>query len=112
MVTAEFRHKTLTPTFLATPRRGRVLFAKLAVGVLIGVVLGVIGILGAVAASAAFLAGFGLETGITSADTWTMFGRMLLASAVTSRRAGPAAAATSQSARPIPMRLPRSTRII
>ncbi|WP_349425450.1 ABC transporter permease [Microbacterium sp. LWS13-1.2] len=79
MVTAEFRHKTLTPTFLATPRRGRVLAAKLAVGVLIGVVLGVIGIAAALGTSAAFLAGFGLETEITSLDTWTMLGRMLLA---------------------------------
>jgi hypothetical protein len=79
MVTAEFRHKTLTPTFLATPRRGRVLVAKLAVGVLIGVMLGVIGIVAAVGTSAAFLAGFGLETEITSPDTWAMLGRMLLA---------------------------------
>lgn len=79
MVTAEFRHKTLTPTFLATPRRGRVLAAKLAVGVLIGVVLGVIGTIAAVGTSAAFLAGFGLETGITSSETWAMLGRMLIA---------------------------------
>ena len=53
--------------------------AKLAVGVLIGVVLGVIGIAAAVGTSAAFLAGFGLGTEITSIDTWTMLGRMLLA---------------------------------
>ncbi|WP_426322236.1 ABC transporter permease [Microbacterium sp. E-13] len=79
MVTAEFRHKTLTPTFLATPRRGRVLAAKLAVGALIGLVLGVIGIVAAVGTSAAFLAGFDLETGIASPDTWAMLGRMLLA---------------------------------
>ena len=61
MVTAEFRHKTLTPTFLATPRRGRVLVAKLAVGVFIGVILGVVGVVAAVGTSAAFLAGFGLS---------------------------------------------------
>ncbi|WP_203581556.1 ABC transporter permease subunit [Microbacterium hibisci] len=79
MVTAEFRHKTLTPTFLATPRRGRVLAAKLAVGILIGVILGIIGIAAAVATSAAFLAGFGLETEFTSVETWAMIGRMLLA---------------------------------
>jgi hypothetical protein len=79
MVTAEFRHKTLTPTFLATPRRNRVLVAKLAVGALIGVVLGVIGIVAAVGTSAAVIAGFRLETGITSPDTWAMLGRMLLA---------------------------------
>ncbi|WP_106815247.1 ABC transporter permease [Microbacterium timonense] len=79
MVTAEFRHKTLTPTFLATPRRGRVLTAKLAVGVLIGAILGVIGIVAAVATSAAFLAGFGLDTALGQTDTWAMLGRMLLA---------------------------------
>ena len=36
MVTTEFRHKTLTPTLLATPRRGVVLVGKFAVGILVG----------------------------------------------------------------------------
>lgn len=79
MVTAEFRHKTLTPTFLATPRRGRVLVAKLGVGVLIGAVLGVIGVAASVGVSAAVLAGFGIDTTLTESDTWAMMGRMLLA---------------------------------
>jgi ABC-type transport system involved in multi-copper enzyme maturation permease subunit len=79
MVTAEFRHKTLTPTFLATPRRGRVLAAKLAVGIALGVLLGVVGVLASVGVSAAILAGFGIDTQLTSSDTWAMVGRMLLA---------------------------------
>ncbi|MFD4958285.1 ABC transporter permease [Microbacterium sp. NPDC058389] len=79
MVTAEFRHKTLTPTFLATPRRGRVLVAKLAVGVVLGALLGVVGVVASVGVSAAILSGFGLETQFTSSDTWAMVGRMLLA---------------------------------
>src|SRR5690349_10995719 len=33
MMTSEFRHKTLTPTFLATPRRGIALAGKIVVGV-------------------------------------------------------------------------------
>lgn len=80
MVTAEFRHKTLTPTFLATPRRGRVLVAKLAVGVVLGALLGVVGVLASVGVSAAILSGFGLDTQLTSSDIWAMLGRMLLAS--------------------------------
>ncbi|MCP2635765.1 ABC transporter permease [Microbacterium sp. HD4P20] len=79
MVTTEFRHKTLTPTFLATPRRGRVLSAKLAVGVLMGALFGVIGVAASVGASASFLAAFGLDTAFGSPDTWAMIGRMLLA---------------------------------
>lgn len=79
MVTAEFRHQTLTPTFLATPRRGRVLIAKLAVGVAMGVLLGIVGVLASVGISAATFSGFGIDTQLTSSETWAMLGRMLLA---------------------------------
>ena len=79
MVTAEFRHSTLTPTFLATPRRGTVLWAKLAVGALLGLLYGVVGVLASVIPSAAFLAGSGLSTEFDSIDTWSMLGRMLIA---------------------------------
>jgi ABC-2 type transport system permease protein len=79
MVTTEFRHKTLTPTFLATPRRGRVLWAKLLVGVLVGVIFGVVGVIASVGPSAGFLAASGLETQLTELDTWAMVGRMVLA---------------------------------
>ena len=70
MVTSEFRHLTLTPT---------VLWAKLAVGVLLGLLYGAIGVFSAAAPSAAFLAGYSLDTELASSDTWAMFGRMLLA---------------------------------
>ena len=79
MVTTEFRHKTLTPTFLATPKRGVVLWAKILVGILVGVLFGVIGVVSSVAPSAGFLAASGLHTDLASVDTWALFGRMILA---------------------------------
>jgi ABC-type transport system involved in multi-copper enzyme maturation permease subunit len=79
MVTTEFRHKTLTPTFLATPKRGVVLWAKILVGVVVGVLYGVIGVVSSVAPAAGFLAGYGLDTELGSSDTWALFGRMVLA---------------------------------
>ncbi|WP_137846419.1 ABC transporter permease [Microbacterium sp. 2FI] len=79
MVTTEFRHKTLTPTFLATPRRGRVLWAKLLVGVLVGVIFGIVGVIASVGPSAGFIAASGLDTQLTELDTWAMIGRMVLA---------------------------------
>lgn len=79
IVTAEFRHKTLTPTFLATPRRGVVLWAKLAVGAFLGVLFGILGIVASVGPAAGFLSGFGLDTELTSSDTWAMLARMLIA---------------------------------
>jgi hypothetical protein len=79
MVTAEFRHKTLTPTFLATPKRGVVLWAKILVGVGVGVLFGVLGVLSSAVPAAGLLAGYGLHTDLTSPDTWALFGRMILA---------------------------------
>ena len=79
MVTGEFRHKTLTPTFLGTPRRGMVLAAKLVVGVGMGVLFGVLGILSAAIPTVALMSGYGIDTELGSSDTWAMFGRMMLA---------------------------------
>ncbi len=53
-VTAEIRHGTIRPTFLVTPRRGRVVWAKVTACVLTGVGFGLVA--GAVAAAAGLLA--------------------------------------------------------
>lgn len=79
MVTGEFRHKTLTPTFLAIPRRGTVLWAKIVVGVLIGVIYAVAGIVAAVGPAAGILVANDLPTALDEPDTWALFGRMLIA---------------------------------
>jgi ABC-2 type transport system permease protein len=42
IITGEYRHKTVTPTFLAEPRRGRVVIAKLGIAFGGGVLLGVL----------------------------------------------------------------------
>ena len=42
-ITAEFRHGTIRPTLLVTPRRGRVIAAKVGVSLLIGAVFGLAG---------------------------------------------------------------------
>ena len=53
-VTAEIRHGTIRPTFLVTPRRGRIVAAKVSVSVVIGAGFGLVG--GAVAAAAGTVA--------------------------------------------------------
>jgi ABC-2 type transport system permease protein len=54
-MTGEFRHQTVTPTFLAEPRRGVVLGAKLVVGAVVGAAYGVVGTTAAVAGGLPFL---------------------------------------------------------
>lgn len=79
MVTSEFRHQTLTPSFLATPRRDVLLVAKAGVGIVLGVFFGALGVIATVAPAAALLAAFGLDTQLGSTDMWAQFGRTIIA---------------------------------
>ncbi|WP_460772879.1 ABC transporter permease [Microbacterium sp. GXF7504] len=79
LVTGEFRHKTLTLTFLATPRRGTVLWAKVLAGAVMGLVYGVVALVVTVGGVAGMLALFGLDPELTSTDTWALLGRILIA---------------------------------
>lgn len=82
LVTAEFRHGTLTPTFLATPSRGAVLGAKAIVAALIGAVFGLGMLLASVLPGAAILGATGNETALGDSDVWALFARTVLAMAI------------------------------
>lgn len=79
LVTGEFRHKTLTPTFLATPRRGVALTGKVVAGAIMGVVYGVLALVATVGPGAGLLAVFEVDTQLGDTDTWAMLGRIVIA---------------------------------
>ena len=81
-ITGEFRHKTLTPTFLAEPRRSSVLSAKFVSQLVVGAGLGVIAFATSVGTGAAALGAFGLDTALDTSDTWALVGRGILAMAL------------------------------
>jgi ABC-type transport system involved in multi-copper enzyme maturation permease subunit len=57
---SEYRHQTITATFLAVPRRGRVMAAKVAALLVIGAFYGVLSLAGAVGAGSLVLTSKGL----------------------------------------------------
>jgi len=81
-VTAEVRHRTLTPTFLATPSRPTVLVAKLVVMVGAGAALGVAGLVAAMGIGGGTLAALGIDPQFAVADTWWLAARVALAMGV------------------------------
>lgn len=81
-VSTEFRHRTLTTTFLAEPHRSTVLGGKFATQLVMGAMFGVIGFATSVGAGAAALAAFDLETSLDSSDTWFLVARGVLAMAL------------------------------
>ncbi len=63
----EFRHQTITQTFLVTPDRGRVVAAKLAAGALVGLVFGVASTVVVLAVGLPWLAAEGVPIQLTGA---------------------------------------------
>lgn len=80
--TGEFRHQTLTPTFLATPRRNVVLGSKLVVSALVGAGLGIVGLIASVGIGASVLAATGTATGLDDPHVWAVIARAVLAMAI------------------------------
>lgn len=81
-VTSEVRHRTLTTTFTAIPRRGIVLAGKAVVGLAFGAVLGVVGFTTSVGLGALGLGLGGIDTQLGDSDIWAMVGRGILAMAI------------------------------
>lgn len=82
IVTAEYRHKTLTPTLLADPSRNRMVAAKFGVGLGVGAVFGLLGTIVSTATGAGVLALSNKPTGLEAASTWRALGLSVVALAV------------------------------
>ena len=80
--TGEFRHQTLTPTFLATPRRARVLGAKTIALFVVGAAFGVVALAASVGIGAVVFNGFGIDPLLADSATWALIGRTVLAMAL------------------------------
>jgi len=77
-VTSELRHHTLTPTYLATPARTRVLGAKLVSSLPLGLLYGIVGTAVSVGGGAAMLALRGHATFLTDPAVLESVGRSVL----------------------------------
>jgi ABC-2 type transport system permease protein len=77
-ITSEFRHGTIRPTLMVTPRRGRVVAAKVAVSLAVGLVFGVIAMGIAIGVGTGAL----LERGVTIRLVGSDYSQLLLGGAV------------------------------
>jgi hypothetical protein len=80
--TGEFRHQTLTPTFLATPRRGVVLGAKTVTLLLVGAAFGLIALAASVGIGGGIMSAFGVDALLLDSETWLLAARSMLAMAL------------------------------
>lgn len=76
--TGEFRHKTITPTLIATPNRSKVLCAKLLSGLPMGAIFGAVGTLSTVGAAALVLVIGDVPTQLGTLFAWEIIGRSVL----------------------------------
>ena len=78
IVTNEFRHGTVTPTFLATPVRERVLLAKTIAGVLVAVFFALLALVVVLAVALPWLAILDVDINVEAGDAARRVGRQFL----------------------------------
>ncbi len=79
LITSEYRHQTISATFLSTPRRWIVLLSKSVAVVVIGVIYAIGHTAASVAGGAAMLAGKGEPTLLGDGEVWRSLGIGVLA---------------------------------
>jgi ABC-type transport system involved in multi-copper enzyme maturation permease subunit len=78
-MTGEYRYQTVTPTFIVTPRRARVVSAKMVAHLVVGVGYALVGLLVALVAGGATIAIRGEELGYGADGLWSSVALAVLA---------------------------------
>lgn len=78
-MTGEYRYQTITPTFLATPRRPRVVLGKMVAHLLVGIGYGVAAFLGALVVGGAIIFARGYDLGLGVERLWPAIGLAVVA---------------------------------
>jgi len=81
-MTGEYRHQTITSTFLVSPRRARVVVAKIFAHALMGLLYGVLGLLTVLVVGGAAMSIRGYGLGLDAERLWLTNGLAVLAVAV------------------------------
>jgi ABC-2 type transport system permease protein len=81
-ITGEYRHLTVTPTFLSVPRRGTVVSAKLVTYLVTGLIIGILSVGAVLALAAPWLNARGFTIDLTSGSTIRIVVGVILASAI------------------------------
>lgn len=74
VIAGEYRHKTITDTYLSTPARGRIIAAKLLVSAVLGLASGLVSTLIGLGVAAAWWQGKGAAFAWSSSAMWTTIG--------------------------------------
>lgn len=81
-MTSEYRYQTITPTFLAVPRRWVVVVSKFAGHFVLGLLFGVIGVVAALVAGGVVIKARGFDLGLGADGVWSGIGLGVLAVAL------------------------------